>query len=1174
MTVQTSTNVASFNGDGANKNFPIGYKFNSAADLVVLLLDDAEGTTQVLTLNSDYSVTGAGDDEGGAVTLEVAPTLDQRLKITRVVDIVQLTELRNQGKFYAEIHEDALDLLTMIAQQQQTEINNSLKENQPGQFDANGKRIINVGAPVLDTDAATKAYADAGDSGARSYADSLLTRTLRVDASETVPQLPPVVDRANRLLSFDASGNPVAVAPSDQSATALAFEIAPDLARIATYPSAAGMAAREVPETANAFITLGYHAPGVGGALYQRFTVEPEAQAIIDQINAVSASSLTKVKEWAINRAIRQLKAGGLLAVGKIGALVEFGGAGQAEQAAALVDWVRPSTITPAIAGTGGAVYTPGKGIQLSGASYVTLGVGFDTIPGVSLNSAHAGVFITGTGESDYTQSNDNPMIGGGTGLAVRPNNNAGAIAALINTSTVAAIGTQVAGRAGHTIASRVSASVVAGYRDGELMGEATSASVAVDTGTVNIGRWATPGTFSTDTIGFAHFGGTLTDADVALLYDVMTEYRHVIQSGANPGGLLQTADGSWWELGGGFERTPYHYGADEVNDTAAFRDACAIKQDVYIPAPRTFFRVVDGFKVFARIHGNRSRVRMEINTQNARSFDMQDKSAIKGLVIDHYINPTLAAPSEGGQHCCVLLGRFHGTLTPVRDVVVDVKINLLTPTPAAVYLIGNVQRPTISYEVKGRHINGAAFLAHWGSQQSDASTEHVIRRPRDGHLIKGVAHSQVVAGHRGFYFSGVSKWRIDHLECRNFTACMGVAPGDKPNALDAACYNDTVGLLLSDLSFGKVILSDPAGTACRMWGRTALINGARWYSTDNDSTASTIIEELTILRSAATSQNGDEAIMLDIDIGANIDIPKLNINHRPGTPSSVLEKLEPMVRINGGRNVKIAGRVVGRVGSHVLSGCGIDLAIEASNPLATESSSVSAGVYMVGEVVTGELTAALSAGGTTISLLRSPATHIVPGMEFEHGGVRFVFDSSQAGNNLLDDNITMKILPAPAAIASGQLITVLGGASHVHLHGSEWNYYRGIVTASPDNRIPHDIRITPNITHSWDDNMELEGGCGYFISGGVMDFGNRRNDAGARDIRILGTVRDVHVTGVRFSPSPGSRQTSSHIYATASSSGIIARDNYGYGSTSTKFSIPATGADGRPNINANYEAP
>lgn len=175
MTVQTSSNVASFNGNGANKVFPIGYKFNSAADLVVLLLDDTAGTTKILTLNSDYTVTGAGVDEGGQVTLAVAPASSQRLKVTRIVDVLQLTDLRNQGKFYAEIHEDAFDLLTMIAQQH--------------------------------------------ESGIRS--------SLRVAESDPEPaRIPPVAQRAGKILSFDSEGNPVAVAPASDSSTELRVELA------------------------------------------------------------------------------------------------------------------------------------------------------------------------------------------------------------------------------------------------------------------------------------------------------------------------------------------------------------------------------------------------------------------------------------------------------------------------------------------------------------------------------------------------------------------------------------------------------------------------------------------------------------------------------------------------------------------------------------------------------------------------------------------------------------------------------------------------------------------------------------------------------------------------------------------------------------------------------------
>lgn len=939
------------------------------------------------------------------------------------------------------------------------------------------------------------------------------------------------------------------------------------------YPTRSAVEASNIAPEVDGIYVESYRAFGGGGAVYDRLIILGEAQAVIDRINAASIIPLTKKKEWAINNAIRKLKIAGLLSSGKIGALLEFGGAGQGEQGAALVDWIRPTVLAPSITGSG-TIYVPGKGLQFSGSSYVSLGATFDTIPGVTLNQAHAGVFIDGTGPQDYTEFNSNPMIGAGSRLGLRPSNSLGAVSALINTNTAALIGTEVAGRAGHTIASRISASLVEAYRDGDLMGQAASATQSISPSNVTIGWWSTPNQFATDTVGFAHFGGALNASDASILYDIMTEYRYIIQSGANPGSLLQSADGAWWELGQGFARTPYHYGADEIDDTIAFRDMCAAKQDAYIPTPRSLFRVVDGFKVFARIESDGARVRMDINTHGSRSWDMQDKSKFIGASLQHSVNASLPPISEGGQHCAILMGRFHGTQTPVRDVEIDLNIEMLTPAPAAVYVIGNVKRPKISYYVSGRQVNGAAFLAHWGTQQSDSSNEHVICRPRDGYIKKGIAHSKSIAGHRGFYYSGVCNWRADYIEARNFTACMGVAPGDKPNDMDAACFNETVGQLMANITFGRVDLLDPAGTACRMWGRTAFIGGKRWYSTDLDTNASIEIGELNILRSAATSQAGNEAIMLDLDIANSISIKKLSINHRPGTPQSVIDVLEPLVRINGGRNVDIKGTVIGRIGTHVYSGNGISLKINSVNPNIAESSSASAGVWLTGETVTGTLTAPVNIGDTSISLLRSPATHIVPGMQFEYGGVRYTFTSSQAGDNLLDDNVTMQIAPATAAIPNAALIVVLGGASNVKLRGSEFRHYRGIVSAGSDPRIPNNIHITPNVTYSRDDGMELDCGSGYFITGGVFDFNNRRNDAAARDIRINANVNGVHVTGVRFSPSPGSRLTVNHILANAACSGIIARDNYGYGSVAAKFSIPAAGADGVPNVNSNYEAP
>lgn len=123
MTVQTSTNVAAFVGNGVTTSFPIGFKFNSSADLIVEATNTVTGVTTPLSLNSDYTVTGAGDENGGTITFTAAPLSVETVKVTRHVDLLQLTDLRNQGKFYAEVHEDVFDKLIMIDQQQQTEIN-------------------------------------------------------------------------------------------------------------------------------------------------------------------------------------------------------------------------------------------------------------------------------------------------------------------------------------------------------------------------------------------------------------------------------------------------------------------------------------------------------------------------------------------------------------------------------------------------------------------------------------------------------------------------------------------------------------------------------------------------------------------------------------------------------------------------------------------------------------------------------------------------------------------------------------------------------------------------------------------------------------------------------------------------------------------------------------------
>lgn len=83
-------------------------------------------------------------------------------------------------------------------------------------LDMHGFRVVNVGDPVDDGDAANKGYVD-----------EHVERALRIPLSEpALAELPPAATRANKLLSFDAAGLPIVLAPAGDSATQLALDLA------------------------------------------------------------------------------------------------------------------------------------------------------------------------------------------------------------------------------------------------------------------------------------------------------------------------------------------------------------------------------------------------------------------------------------------------------------------------------------------------------------------------------------------------------------------------------------------------------------------------------------------------------------------------------------------------------------------------------------------------------------------------------------------------------------------------------------------------------------------------------------------------------------------------------------------------------------------------------------
>lgn len=126
MTVTTSTNKTQPLGNGVTTSFPYAFRIYSATDLVVTKTVIATGVDTAMVLNTDYTVTGAGSYNGGNVVCTVAPATGTRLTIRRVIALTQGTDLRNQGAYFAETHEDVFDRLMMIDQQQEETLSRSL----------------------------------------------------------------------------------------------------------------------------------------------------------------------------------------------------------------------------------------------------------------------------------------------------------------------------------------------------------------------------------------------------------------------------------------------------------------------------------------------------------------------------------------------------------------------------------------------------------------------------------------------------------------------------------------------------------------------------------------------------------------------------------------------------------------------------------------------------------------------------------------------------------------------------------------------------------------------------------------------------------------------------------------------------------------------------------------
>lgn len=145
MTVSSQVSSVSYLGDGVTTLLPVPYYFLEQTHLLVTRVN-VDTTTTTLVLGSDYSVSGAGNQAGGSVTMFVAPAVGVQILIQRSVPATQETDYVANDPFPAESHERALDKLTMLVQQAFSYLSRALlRPVGKNYYDAEGRKIVNLG---------------------------------------------------------------------------------------------------------------------------------------------------------------------------------------------------------------------------------------------------------------------------------------------------------------------------------------------------------------------------------------------------------------------------------------------------------------------------------------------------------------------------------------------------------------------------------------------------------------------------------------------------------------------------------------------------------------------------------------------------------------------------------------------------------------------------------------------------------------------------------------------------------------------------------------------------------------------------------------------------------------------------------------------------------------------
>jgi chemotaxis protein histidine kinase CheA len=139
MTISSTTVRNSYSGDGSTTAFNYTFKIFENSDLEVILRTDSTGSETVQTITTHYTMTGAGNANGGTVTFVTAPASGITVVLRRAIPQTQAIDYIANDPFPAESHEEGLDRSMMAIQQLQEEVDRTIKFSKTNDFNSNAE---------------------------------------------------------------------------------------------------------------------------------------------------------------------------------------------------------------------------------------------------------------------------------------------------------------------------------------------------------------------------------------------------------------------------------------------------------------------------------------------------------------------------------------------------------------------------------------------------------------------------------------------------------------------------------------------------------------------------------------------------------------------------------------------------------------------------------------------------------------------------------------------------------------------------------------------------------------------------------------------------------------------------------------------------------------------------